>query len=57
VVRLLLARKGVEVNKTAQDGYTALFMASQNGHIEIAGSCSRARASRSTRPRRPASRL
>jgi ankyrin repeat protein len=34
VVRLLLARNGVEVNKTAQDG-TALYMASQNDHVEV----------------------
>jgi ankyrin repeat protein len=35
VVRLLLARKGVEVNKSAADGDTALILASQNGHVEV----------------------
>ena len=30
---LLLAREGVKVNKTAQDGFTALMVASQNGHV------------------------
>ncbi len=35
VVRLLLARKGVEVNKSAADGATALMSASQQGHVEV----------------------
>ena len=35
VVRLLLARKGVEVNKSAQDGTTALISASLHGHVEV----------------------
>jgi ankyrin repeat protein len=35
VVRLLLARQGVDVNRTAQNGFTALYMASQNGHVEV----------------------
>jgi ankyrin repeat protein len=35
VVRLLLAREGVEVNKTAQNGPTALLIASQQGHVEV----------------------
>ncbi len=32
---LLLARKGVEVNKHAQSVATALILASQNGHVEV----------------------
>ncbi len=35
MVRLLLARKGVEVNKSAADGYTALYVASQEGQVEV----------------------
>jgi hypothetical protein len=35
VVRLLLARQGVDVNKTNQNGATALYVASQNGHVEV----------------------
>ncbi len=44
MVRLLLARQGdasllarnsVDVNMTAQNGFTALYMASQNGHVEV----------------------
>ena len=35
MVRLLLARKGVEVNKTAADGGTALMVASQKGRVEV----------------------
>jgi ankyrin repeat protein len=35
VVRLLLARKGVEVNKSTADGFTALFLASQQGHVVV----------------------
>ncbi len=35
MVRLLLARQGVEVNKTAEKGSTALLMASENGHLEV----------------------
>jgi hypothetical protein len=35
VVRLLLARKGIEVNKSAADGATARCIASQNGHVEV----------------------
>ncbi len=35
VVRLLLARQGVEVNKTAQNGSTALLIASQKGHVQV----------------------
>jgi ankyrin repeat protein len=35
VVRLLLARQGVEVNKTARNGGTALMLASQNGLAEV----------------------
>ncbi len=34
-MRLLLARQGVEVNKTAQNGATALIFASQSGHVEV----------------------
>jgi hypothetical protein len=34
-VRLLLARQDVEVNKTNNDGATALIMASQQGHFEV----------------------
>jgi ankyrin repeat protein len=34
-VLLLLARKGVEVNKSAADGATALMVASQYGHVEV----------------------
>ena len=41
-VRLLLARQGVEVNKSAADGATALMVASQIGHVEVG----RARAAR-----------
>jgi hypothetical protein len=37
VVRILLARQGVEVNKTAQNGATALMVASQNGHVDVVG--------------------
>ncbi len=33
MVRLLLARQGVEVNKSAADGATALYLASQNGRL------------------------
>ncbi len=51
VVRLLLARKDVEVNKSATDGYTALMHASQKVTSKWCGSSSRARASRLTRPR------
>jgi hypothetical protein len=36
VARLLLSRQGVEVSKTAQDGATALMVASQIGHVEVA---------------------
>ncbi len=35
MVRLLLAGQGVEVNKTAQNGVTALCIASQQGHVEV----------------------
>jgi hypothetical protein len=35
VVRLLLARKGVEVNKSLADGAMALFIASNSGHVEV----------------------
>ncbi len=35
VVRLLFARKGVEVNKSGPDGFTALFIASHHGHVEV----------------------
>ncbi len=35
VVRLLLARKGVEVNKSAAGRVTALYFASQEGHVEV----------------------
>ncbi len=35
VVRLLLARKGVQVNKGAAEGGTALIVASENGHVEV----------------------
>ncbi len=35
MVRLLLARQGVEVNKSAQNGATALLVASQSGHVEV----------------------
>ncbi len=35
MVRLLLARKGVEVNKSAANGATALYMASRKGHVEV----------------------
>ncbi len=35
MVRLLLASKGVEVNKSSADGATALMMASQEGHVEV----------------------
>jgi ankyrin repeat protein len=37
VVQLLLAREGVDVNKTAHNGFTALYMASQKGHVEVVG--------------------
>ena len=36
VVQLLLARQDVDVNKADETGVTALMMASQNGHIEVA---------------------
>ncbi len=36
VVRLLLARQGVEVNKTTPDGITALMVASYKGQVEVA---------------------
>jgi ankyrin repeat protein len=45
-VRLLLARKGVEVNKSAAGGATALHFASKNGYVEVVGLCSRAMMSR-----------
>jgi ankyrin repeat protein len=35
VVRLLLARKCVEVNKSAADGFTARLIASDDGHVEV----------------------
>ena len=35
VVRLLLARQGVEVNMSRVDGASALFMASQQGRVEV----------------------
>jgi ankyrin repeat protein len=35
MVRLLLARQGIEVNTTTQNGPTALMLASQNGHVEV----------------------
>jgi ankyrin repeat protein len=35
VVRLLLARQGVEVNQSKADGATALIIASQKGHVEV----------------------
>ncbi len=35
VVRLLLARKGVEINNSTADGATALIYASQQGHVEV----------------------
>ncbi len=36
MVRLLLARQGVEVNNSTPDGYTALYVASLNGRVEVA---------------------
>ncbi len=58
VVRLLLARQDVEVNKSAADGLTALFICVAEWLLTSrrCGSCSRAWASRSTRPRRTGSR-
>jgi ankyrin repeat protein len=35
VVKLLLARQGVEVNKALQKGGTALYLASYYGHVEV----------------------
>jgi ankyrin repeat protein len=35
VVRLLLARNGVEVNQTNANGCTALFLAAHFGHAEV----------------------
>ncbi len=35
MVRLLLARQDVEVNKSAADGATALMLASYKGHVEV----------------------
>ncbi len=35
MVRHLLARQGVEVNKYARNGGTALMLASQNGYAEV----------------------
>ncbi len=35
VVRLLLARQGVELNQAIANGATALIIASQEGHVEV----------------------
>ncbi len=35
VVRLLLARQDVKVNKITQNGTTALIIALENGHVEV----------------------
>jgi ankyrin repeat protein len=35
VVRLLLARQGVELNQAIANGAMALYFASQNGHVEV----------------------
>jgi hypothetical protein len=35
MVRLRIAHQGVEVNKTAQNGPTALMLASHSGHLEV----------------------
>ncbi len=34
-MRLLLARQGVEVNKTARNGAASLIFTSQSGHVEV----------------------
>ena len=35
ITRLLLGAKGIEVNHTANEGFTAMCMAAQKGHVDI----------------------
>ena len=35
-MKLLLGAEGMNVNQAMNDGTTALYMASQNGHLDVA---------------------
>ena len=35
VVSMLLAKQGVDVNQATNDGFTPLYIASENGHAEV----------------------